>query len=217
MRSLTIGEKNSSTDFGLALSTISIGIPEIKEYRVPLPGGHGDLDFTDFFGEQKLNNRTIEAEFVYGKFPSENIPQDIMFEVINEWHGRKLEITDSLDPDHKYIGRVMLTDLDGRRNYSIVRLTAICDPYRLETSPTVLSGTIPAGGTLYLTADILRMSVLPEITVSAATAVTYGEKQQVIQAGTYPLSEKLPEGQHALKFVGAEGTTVGVKYTRGLI
>ena len=215
-RSLTIGEKNTWTDFGLALSAISIEIPEVKQYRVELPGGDGELDFTDFFGGQKLSNRLIEADLVYARSDGP-IPQDIMFKVINEWHGRKFDISDSLDPGHKYIGRVMLTDLDGRRNYSIVRLTAICDPYRLETSPTVLSGTIPAGGTLYLTADILRMSVLPEITVSAATAVTYGEKQQVIQAGTYPLSEKLPEGQHALKFVGAEGTTVGVKSTRGLI
>lgn len=217
MRSLTIGEKNTRTDFGLALSAISIEIPEVKQYRVELPGGDGELDFTDFFGDQKLSSRLIEAELVYGRRDGPNIPQEVMYEIINEWHGRKLEITDSLDPEHKFIGRVMLADMNGQLNFGTIRLTAICDPYRLETSPTVLSGVIPSGGELLLTADILRMPVLPEITVSSATAVTYNGEQRVIQAGTYPLWAKLPQGQHVLKFVGAEGTTVSVKYTRGLI
>lgn len=217
MRSLTIGNKNTWLDYRLVLTRFSLEIPEIKRYTVDLPGGHGELDFTDFFGEPKLSPRLLDVDLVYGKFPSREIPQDVMYSILNDWHGRRLDIVDSLDPDHKLVGRVMLADLDGRKTVAKIRLQAVCDPFRLERTPTVLQGTIPAGGELLLTADILRMSVLPEITVSAATAVTYGEKQQVIQAGTYPLSEKLPEGQHALKFVGAEGTTVGVKYTRGVI
>lgn len=217
MRSLTIGNKNTLLDYRLVMTRFSLEIPEVKRYTVDLPGGHGELDFTDFFGEPKLSNRLLDVDLVYRKFPGPEIPQDVMHSILNEWHGRRLDIVDSLDPDHKLVGRVMLADLDGRKTVAKIRLQAVCDPYRLETSPTVLSGVIPSGGELLLTADILRMPVVPEITVSSATAVTYNDEQHVIQAGTYPLWTKLTEGEQVLKFVGAEGTTVSVNYVRGLI
>lgn len=217
MRSLTIGNKNTWLDYRLVMTGFSLGIPEIKRYTVDLPGGHGELDFTDFFGEPKLSTRLLDVELVYGKFPDQEIPQDVMYSIVNEWHGRRLDIVDSLDPDHKLVGRVMLADLDGQKTVAKIKLQAVCAPFRLERIPTVLQGTIPAGGELLLAVDNLRMPVVPEITVSATTAVTYDDVQKVIQAGTYPLWTSLTDGEQVLKFVGAEGTAVNVEYTRGLI
>lgn len=217
MRSLTIGNKNTWLDYRLVLTRFSLEVPEIKRYTVDLPGGHGELDFTDFFGEPKLSTRLLDVDLVYGKFPGQEIPQEVMYSILNEWHGRRLDIVDSLDPDHKLVGRVMLADLDGRKTFAKIGLQAVCDPFRLERTPTVLQGTIPAGGELFLTANIQRMPVVPEITVSAETSIAYDGVQTVVQAGTHPLWTKLPQGQQVLKFVGTEGTTVSAKYVRGLI
>lgn len=216
MRSLTIGTKNTWTDFGLAIQSINIGVPEVKQYRVELPGGDGELDFTEFFGGAKLNDRTIEVELVYTKYPSD-IPQELLYDVVNEWHGRKLTIIDSLDPDYEFTGRVMLADLNGQPNFGTIRLTAVCSPYRLETSPTDVDGIVPADGSISMTLSNLRMPVKPMITVSAETTVTYNTVISAVSAGTFQLWSPLAEGENVISFSAEEGTTINITYTRGLI
>lgn len=219
MRSVKIGTTDSWADYGLAVSFYDIGLPRVKTYSVDLPGGNGQIDYTDYFGDTLYGNRELTFDLVYAAHPGWPITQTQISAVINAWHGRQLPIELSWDPGYIYTGRVLI-DSDVRTGDMVSELKVVCDcePFKTEVETTIVSGLIPSGGTLELDAINSRMTVIPEIIVTAQTTVKIGTTQTVIQTGSHKLPwVQLREGSNPIQFIGTVGKMVVIQYRKGLI
>lgn len=209
------GAYHSSTDLSLVLNSKEIGAPEVKENRIPIPAADGSIDLTEALtGSVMYADRDLVFKFtkIGGDFIA------VFSDIQNKVHGKKMNIVLDTDPNFYYTGRVFVNAWTSNATTGEVEIRCTCDPYKLKTDPTTVSGTIGGGGSLSLTCANLRKRAIPSITVSASVNVTFGEATYALTAGTHTITNIIfTEGNNALTITGAAGTTVSVEYQEGAI
>lgn len=215
MNGVKFDTKHSYDDLDLILSSKTIGSPSVKITTVDIPGADGVLDFTEFFGEPKYNNRTLTFEFRSIKAFSAQLAQDSS--VKNALHGKKMKIVLDDDPNYYFYGRVSVGDWESENNIGKVTITCDCDPYKRKqtvTTATFTATTTEQTGTI---TNSGRMTVVPTVEVSASTegeevsvTLQFDEGSISLGAGTYTLDNfALKQGTHTIKYSGT-GT---IKFT----
>ena len=63
MNQIKFGTYKSYDDLYLICTKKTIGSPTVKESTVEVEGGDGVLDYTEYFGDVKYNNRQLKFEF----------------------------------------------------------------------------------------------------------------------------------------------------------
>lgn len=214
LRGVKFGELHSWDDLSLILVNQKVGLPPVKIYTVPIDGGDGELDLTEYFGGPQFGNRTLEFTFavvddIWGL--SRTAQQAL--------HGKKFRITLDDDPEFYYLGRVSVDDWSViRRLNGTLEITCNCDPYKYTQAVTVISGTVPEDGELLLTCPNSRMRVIPEITTDAEIQVVYGATKVDVTAGTWRFTNLVfSEGENILNISGDPGTQITVRYQEGAI
>lgn len=211
---MIFGQYNTETDFDLILTSQKINTPALKTYNVDLPAGDGSIDLSEFFGGIKLHNRILEFEFAY---KSADIPATVQA-ITNALHGSKLSIVTDDDTDWYYVGRITVTD-GARISKTVgkVIITCDCEPFKYNLTQTVVSGVI-ASGSLTLNCVNSRKSVIPTITTSGVTNITFGSYTASLPAGTHTITSIIfDQGVNTLTITGADGIAVNVKYQEGAI
>ena len=61
------------------------------------------------------------------------------------------------DPEHYYIGRMMISAYEKEGASVAVQLTMIAEPYKYKLNPTKVTGTIPVAGSVNLDVKNARM------------------------------------------------------------
>ena len=216
MYGIQFGNHNT-LDWGLTLIDIVMSSPAPKTKYIDLPIGNGSIDMTEaIYGDVSYSDR--ESTFVLGlkvSLEDRAFTQDI---ITNALHGKRLKIVLPDDPYHYYMGRLSVGPLRLNGTVAQMEITAICDPFKYKMYPTVVSGAVPAGGTVTMSCLNSRMRVIPEITVSAAATIGFGGSNYAIGAGTWKLTNVVfVEGVNPITITAAEGTTYSITYQEGLI
>ena len=132
MKGITFGEYHSYRDLHLILAEKTIGTPSPKTELIDIPGSDGVLDFTEFFGEVKYENRQLSFEF------STLVPQSefmTLFAMVqNALHGQKMMISLDADPEWYYIGRITVSEWKADRRIGLLTIDCDCEPYKYRVS-----------------------------------------------------------------------------------
>jgi hypothetical protein len=212
MKGIKFGNYHSYEAFQLILASKTIGTPSPKTETIDIPGGDGVLDLTDYFGETKYGNRNLSFEF-----SSLVIPSDFMslFSMVqNALHGKKLPIILDDDPGWYYTGRISVSEWKADRNIGKLTIDCDCEPYKRQTSPTVISKTV--AGTDIIVLPNSRKRTVPEIRIAsdAGLNIVYGVGNVWdLGSGSYTLPElELVEGDNPVTVTGTG--TITFTYTQ---
>ena len=215
MNGVTFGTLHSYNDLELILNSKTIGQPTPKTATVDIPGGDGELDYTEYFGDVKYNNRTLSFEFSTIVKPTEFLA--LFSRLQNLFNGRKTTIVLDDDPDFYYVGRVFVNEwkTNGRIGKIVIDVNA--EPYKYRQTTTVISRLLTGATTI--TCPNSRMQVIPTITASDEVSVEFGETVNVF-SGQMPatLAEEIifREGENVLKVAPKKGSAViTIEYREG--
>lgn len=135
MTGVQIGECHTFRDWELYLRSVEISLPQKKEYKIPLPAGNGELDFSDALtgGEPKFYNRPINMNFEAVTERDSNLFLKAS-EIANIIHGRKEKIIFDDDKGFYYTG--VCSVLFNRKNPMITSFSISVDaePFKYEVN-----------------------------------------------------------------------------------
>lgn len=198
MKGILFGNVHSFRDLQMILSKKEIGSPPIKKETLDIPGGDGELDQTEFFGEPKYGNATH-------KFTFTTIQKDLLTQysaVKNALHGKKVRIVLDDDPTFFYMGRCEVSGFHDEHGVGTIVITCDCEPYKYKLQPTQMSVTVD--GTQVITLTNSRKRAVPTISTTATMTISFGGGSWTTNAGTFTIPElELSEGDN---FVTVTGT-----------
>lgn len=204
MISVQFGNYDTYKDFSLILNKKKIGTPKVKSKTIKIEGADSELDYTEFFGEPKYDNRTIKAEFQLNTTPSEYL--NVYSEVTNALNGQKVRIVLPDDPNFYYVGRLTVSDLETKGVQAFIDVTCDCEPYKYKKDVTIVSQSV--SGSANITLDNLRKRVVPVITTDAQFKFTWGKFSATVAAGTFQLPElELVAGENTVTVTGTGNVT----------
>lgn len=205
MNQITFGTYRSFDDLYLICSEKVIGSPTIKTNTVAVEGGDGVLDFTEFFGEAKYNNRTLSFTFSTIVAP-ESFP-GLYSQVLNLLHGKKMKVILDEDADFYYIGRINVADFTKEMAViGKIPITADCEPYKYKKDVTVVAQAV--NGSVDIALPNLRQRVVPTITTDADMTITFDGKTVTAAAGTFTIPElELVAGNNVVSVTGTGNIT----------
>lgn len=105
--------------------------------------------------------------------------------VKNALHGRKMQIVFSDDPGYYWNGRISVGAWEYYQGAGRVTITIDAEPYKYKSTETVVSGS----GELTLSNS--RMPVVPRVSASASTTLTWDGYSVTISAGNDQLIPQL--------------------------
>ena len=216
MNTVNFGNYNSYLDFNLFLNSKEIEAPTIKNKSIELEAGDGELDYTEYFGGVKYNNRKLSFEFST-KEPQNNFLK-IFSNLQNLLHGKKMKIVLDDDTDFYYYGRVSLNKYKSNGRIGKIAIEVDCEPYKYKKSVTLLSDILSVQKSI-LCAN-LRKAVVPKIIVSGACSIVFGNYTLVVDEASTIKDDNIVfvEGQNVIKVTPTSGSiNVTIEYQeRGL-
>lgn len=210
MKGVKFDNLHTYDDFSLILSSKKIGVPQPKTELLEVPGSDEMLDFTEFFGDVKYENRKLEFEF------TTLVPQSkfmtLFSRIQNALNGKRMKIVLDEDPDFYYSGRVSVKEWLADKSIGKITIECDCDPYKLKKDKTIVSNIVSVEKTVIL--SNLRKHVVPIFKSSAEIRIEFKGNSYSMSAGEarFP-AIVLKEGETELKLKG--NSTVTIEYQEG--
>lgn len=199
MNQIKFGTYKSYDDLYLICTKKTIGSPTVKESTVEVEGGDGVLDYTEYFGDVKYNNRQLKFEFE-SLVPQSQFPE-LYSAVLDALHGKKVQIVLDEDSDFYYVGRLSVSDFTNNRGIGSIKVDCDCDPYKYKKNATTVSKAV--SGSLEITLPNLRKRVVPTITSSATMTFAFGDRTIQHNAGTFIIPTlELVKGNNTVTVTG---------------
>lgn len=215
MRGITIIFGNEITHTGDDLDLVQekkeIEKPEIQSFTAKVPGRNGLLNLTKALtGKVTFYNRALSFQY-FGTGDREYLLE--LDAYMNRLHGQTIQIVDDDYPNHYYEGEASVsTEL--RSNYIIINLDVDAQPFRLRREMTVYSRDI--NGTVLVYLDNESIDVVPTITVTGETTITFNGATVSVSAGTYTIDNfELHSGTNIIEVTGTGKITF--EYREGAI
>lgn len=207
------GDKHSYFDFKLCLLKADSKQPALKENLISVPGMIGKLDITDLPQETPFEDRTLTLEFMTAKKVVKTDWENLLSNISNYLHGRRMKIILDQDPEWYYYGRCYIDDGTDREKYKVV-IRCECDPYKYSRNSVIQSISVDQNATLVLRGS--RMPTVPTISVLEGTGM-----KVIFDGSTYSLASgenrifdiELKDGGNTLQFIGTG--KISVEYWRG--
>lgn len=207
---------HSYRDFSLILISLTIEQAQAKTEYIDIPGGDGQLDLTESFGDVKYSNRKLTAEFqtklrhqaFYNKFE----------EIVNAINGRCIKVVLDEDENFYFEGRVSINEYKSNEKIGSIVIEVDCEPYKMENHETINSFVL-TGEEKEVYLFNLRKRVSPSVVVSNVPAgqdiqVAFESYSFKVGNGTFEVPElELKEGQNCIKLTGIGN--IQFKYRRG--
>ena len=206
---------DSYDKWGYYLAHKVIGEAEPKYNLVQVPGGVGYIDLTGALGVMGYNERELEFTMKDIAAHSEFVRHYSSMQA--DIHGKRCKITLSDDPGYYWDGRcgVGAMEQDGTACY--VTVVAICQPYKLKQSKTVVQYNSLTNKYKQITLSNDTMPTIPTITVQQETTIEYNGSTYSINTGTHrilgivlgagggKIKAKAPGGSGSIKIEYQEG------------
>lgn len=211
MKGVKFGDFHSYYEWGMILSEKELKSPNVKTYTVELEGSNGVLDFTDFFGAVKYENRKLTFKFI-----KTNIVPDgflSLYSLVQDTlHGQKMQVILDDDPAYFYYGRVSINDWKSNKGIGEIVIEVDAEPFKQSVTKTVVTHTVSSSAGITLDND--KMPVVPTITTTAEFLIDFGSHNEIYPAGTFQIPElELGEGSN---YIYVEGTgTITFQYRKG--
>lgn len=225
-----IGEKKTFLDWGLMVSSITIGFPETKSNLVDIPAADGSIDLTEALGDIAYKNRHLE--FVFDALGGYENWHGLCTEIANYLHGKKMKIILDTDPGYYYIGRLELDTTKSDDVLHEIVLSGDVEPYKYEVQSSMepwkwdtfsfKTGVIrnyknlQVSGSRTVTIMGMRKPIVPTIISNAAMTVTFDGKTFGVKAGEQKLYRLIiREGENQLTFQG--NGAISIDYRGGIL
>lgn len=212
MKGILFGNKHTYDDWDLVLTDKSLGLPTPKVSSVDVEGADGSIDTSEVLsGEIKFNNRKLQFEFTMTT-PYEEY-NELVTEISNYLHGKKLKIILDEDDNYYYTGRCQINQWTSDKRIGKIVISCDCEPYKYSLRPFITRATI--NGLTYVKVYGKRMTVTPIIEVSQEMTISVNGKVKTL----YPSRKNeildlfIKEGVNILVFNG--NGEVKISYTGG--
>lgn len=205
IENVTINGMHCLSDLGLYLTDADIGMPDLQNTYVSVPGREGFLDLsTALDGEIHYKERKITLTFANGTGHrwAETIAA---FNALV--HGNELQLVFDSDPDYYYSGRGTVSSMTRNGNKLTIKLVATCQPYKTKLLPTTIYRTLSSTQvSIALTNN--GKPVIPSITVTDSATLVFGDYTTTLSAGTWTVpSIRLASGANTIKAKGSGKVT----------
>lgn len=200
------------------LTSIELTSPETKTNYVDIPGANGTLDLScAVSGEPVFNDRELTLTFETSegtRAERENAINDLF----NQLHGNRMHIILPDAADYYLDGRIGVSKDYNDMAHAAVTITAVCSPYRRKVSETTITKSLTTTQ-ISFTLTNSRMPVVPTITVTAQSAVTFEDTVYTLNAGTHALPAiRLSKGANTMKAKAVSGTgSITITYREGML
>lgn len=141
MKGVKFGNFHSYDTWGLILSSKEIQSPSPKINHVEIEGGDGVLDYTEYFGDVKFNNRTLTFNFSAWKNSQEDFLK-LYSTIHNAIHGKKMKVILDDDPEFYYFGRVKVNEWKSNKKIGEIVIEVDAEPYKMKNELTSVSVTV---------------------------------------------------------------------------
>ena len=163
MNGILFGNKHTYDDWDLVLTGKSLGLPTPKTSSVDVDGADGSIDTSEVLsGEIKFSNRRLEFELTMTTDYDEY--NELVTNITNYLHGRKLKIILDEDDSYYYYGRCQINQWGSDKRIGKIVISCDCEPYKYTLRPMIVTAKI--SGKTYVKVVGKRMTVTPIIEVS---------------------------------------------------
>lgn len=204
MNQISFGKYKSYDDLCLICVKKTIGSPAAKTATVAVEGGDGVLDYTEYFGDVKYDNRTLSFEFE-SIVPQPQFPE-LYSAILDALNGKKAKIVLDEDAEFYYVGRINVSEFSNNKGIGSVSIDCDCEPYKYKHNKTVVSESIDGSATIAL--ENMRKRTVPTITSDAAMTFEIGGRTVQHNAGTFVIPTlELDEGINTVTVTGTGNVT----------
>lgn len=133
MKGVKFGGLHSFYEWGLILSEKEIKAPKPKKIEFEIEGSDGVLDYTDFFGGVKFENRQLTFRFTKAGISPDGF-LTLFSAVQNALHGKKLQVILDDDPMHFYFGRVTINEWKSNKRIGEIVIEVDAEPYKYKVA-----------------------------------------------------------------------------------
>ena len=215
-RGTLFGTVHSHRDLHLIQAKVDVEPAKPKTNFIDISGADGSKDFSES-PAGRVVFKTRKITWTFKLYPGDDWATK-RTQVSNAINGRQCKITIDDDPDYYYWGRVAVDKHASDSILHTITVVATCQPYKLRQVETTVSDSLTtANKTLNLLGE--RMAVVPTITVSATTTLTWKGNTFSLAAGTHKVLDiELTEGSNSLQAKTTTGTgTITIKYQKGAL
>lgn len=202
-RAFILDKYHTWHDWRLTLTAKDVTPAEPKTNYVELDGANGSLDLTEALtGEVAYRDRTVVASF----WTSEGTHAErlqVLRKITTALHGRKVKIIEPDDPDHYFLGRVVIKAQAQSQVHMELSLEAICDPWRYSVHET--ERLVDVDGEV----DAVIMNhgdktICPTLVVDGDVSLDFNGVTTKLSAGSYRITDlRLPHGANVVGLSGS--------------
>lgn len=121
-------------DWGIIMTDMDIGLPEVQTNYVEVPGRDGPIDLsTALTGEVKYNQRTLTFTFETVDRISKSNWASLLSKIATDIHGQRLMIVLDDDKEFYYMGRCALDEYKTQYGLQTITIVCDCDPYKYDS------------------------------------------------------------------------------------
>lgn len=212
LRGVQFGNYHTAEDWGLIMHEKIVSPPVPKTNYVSVPGRDGDLDLTEALSGV-VNYQDRKALYTFLLTDGTHADRvELISQIIGVLHGQSVQIIDTDDyPDYYMIGRLTVTDVSNSNAYGVLKIEAVCQPWRYAINQKSKSVTVSASsGTVTVTmTNSGYKTVAPTLTITGSVTITYGSTSTTLSAGTYILAGlRFTPGVNTVTVAGAGTITI---------
>ena len=206
-RYFIISNTNTWYDLRLTLTAKDTTDPEPKTNYVELDGMSGTLDLSEALtGEVAYSDRTVTASF----WTSEGTREDrdaLLRRVTAEWHGKRVQIIEPDDPDHFFVGRVKVKNVQRSLVHAAFDIEATCEPWRYALHETERLVQVNGQASVVINNSGVK-SLTPSLSVTGTVSVTVNGATSKLTAGSYQITDlRLHQGVNVVAVDGKGSVT----------
>ena len=206
-------EKSAYDEWNIVLTKADIPLPKPKTSLVEIKGADGVLDLSEVLtGDILYNNRTITLTF---EMMDDTDYYDLISDISNYLHGKKVTISLTNDEDYYYVGRASINKWQCVKRKGTIVITVDAEPYKYSVTETTMIVKV-AKQTKTITLQNSRKGVCPMLNVTGTITLTINGVNYKLAEGKQQLSNfRLVEGNNVVKVSG--NGTLTITYRQGAL
>lgn len=215
MRGVYFGDYHTVNDWNLILSEKTIDPPTPKIVSINIDGRDGTLDLSRALtGEMMYENRSASFTFLITE-GNQNDRASLIQTIINEIHGRRLQIIEPDSPDYYLIGECTVSDVINNKAYGSFTVSADCEPYYYYSNETIRTLAVNNESIEIVLTNSGRKNIIPVIQIIGSIDLVYDNTSVSLSEGTYKLTSlSLKPGATIVKVSGSGAVVFSYREAR---
>lgn len=207
-RFFILDKYNTWHDWRCTVTAKSVPPAEPKTHYVELDGVHGALDLSEALtGGPVYGTRTVTASFMCSE-GTHREREALLRKIRTALHGRKVSIIEPDDPDHYFLGRVVIKDAVNDLAYMTFTIEAVCEPWRYAVNETNRTATVNGGSVGLVIRNEGDNTITPVITVAGSVSITFAGMITTLTTGSYKVAHlRLANGPNVITVTGSGSVT----------